>query len=253
MLGKMDRWVGKVAIVTGASSGIGAAVTQQLVLAGMKVVGLARRQTNLQQVAAACKSETGKFYPIQCDVSKEEEILKAFHWVDKELGGVDVLVNNAGVLVPETIADGSTENYHKIMNVNVIATAICAKEMLKSVRKRNAAGHIINVNSIAGHNAEIVKMPLSLYCASKYAVTGMSQSLRNEIITMKLNVKVTSISPGAVKTDMIADIGVPENVLNKIPCLRKEDIADAIMYALATPPNVQVNELTITAIDTSTH
>lgn len=92
----MNRWNGKVAIVTGASSGIGESTTEALVKHGVKVVGLARRVDRLKELAV--KLGKDKFYPIQCDLRKEEDILKALKWVEKELGGADILVNNAGVI-----------------------------------------------------------------------------------------------------------------------------------------------------------
>lgn len=98
---KMDRWAGKVALVTGASVGIGAAISRSLVDYNVKVVGLARRLDKLQELAA----ELGKdhFYPIECDVKKEEDILRAFKWAEEKLSGVDILVNNAGVSTKSSI------------------------------------------------------------------------------------------------------------------------------------------------------
>ncbi|XP_043269467.1 uncharacterized short-chain type dehydrogenase/reductase y4vI-like [Venturia canescens] len=244
----MDRWSGKVAIVTGASIGIGTEITEALVKNGVKVVGVARRVERIRDLAAKLKGQKGSLYPMACDMSKEEDILKVFQWTEKELGGVDVLINNAGVLVSETIINGSTENYRKIMDVNVIAVAICAREAVCSMKKRNVSGHIINVASIGGHNAEIVTVPLSLYCASKYAVIGMSHSLRNELTAAKMSIKVTCISPGAVKTDMIVEAGIPQELLERMPILTGKDIAEAVIYALSTPPNVQVKDLIITPL-----
>lgn len=98
----MNRWAGKVAVVTGASSGIGEAISITLVENGLKVVGLARRIDKLQQIGERLASAKGSFHSVQCDVTKEEEILKAFK-LAKDLGGVDILINNAGVVYPETI------------------------------------------------------------------------------------------------------------------------------------------------------
>lgn len=91
----MNRWAGKVAIVTGASAGIGAAVSKSLVKHGVIVVGAARRLEKLQELSTTLGKD--KFYPVQCDVAKEEDILAVFEWVEKKLGGADILVNNAGV------------------------------------------------------------------------------------------------------------------------------------------------------------
>ncbi|KAL6256801.1 hypothetical protein P5V15_011740 [Pogonomyrmex californicus] len=188
----MDRWVGKVTLVTGASSGIGVEIARVLAKNGMKVIVAARRLEKLEELAASIKREfNAEIYPMQCDVRQEEDILKIFKWAEEKLDGIDVMINNAGVVSPESIIAGSTETYRQIMDVNVIATAICSRELVQSVKKRKTAGHIININSIAGHNAEIITSPVSLYCASKYAITGMAASLRNEIKIENLNVKVT--------------------------------------------------------------
>lgn len=238
----MEQWEGKVAVVTGASSGIGAQVSMALVRAGLIVVGMARRVEKMKELAATLKNAKGQLHAIRCDLNKEEDILKAFAWIEKELGGVDVLINNAGILFPESIINGETDHFRQIMNVNVIAMAICTRETVKSVRNRNAFGHIINMNSYAGHYAECVKIPVSLYVASKYAVTGMTHSLRNEIALEKLNIKVTSISPGAVETDILNGV-LPVDIMNNCALLSTKDISDAVIYTLSTPPNVQTYEL----------
>ncbi|XP_012224676.2 farnesol dehydrogenase-like [Linepithema humile] len=240
----MERWAGKVALVTGASVGIGADVTRALAENGMKVIAVARRLENLQQLAESlkrkCKAEV---YPMQCDVRQEKDILKVFQWAEKELGGVDVLINNAGVLSTQSIIEGSTDEYHKILDVNVIAAAICSRQLAQSVKKRKASGHIININSIAGHYASNMVMPMSVYCASKYAITGMTETLRTELRAAQIDVIVTSISPGAVKTDMILEI-FPD-AEKHLPMLHDKDIADAVIYCLQVPPRVQIWEITL--------
>nr|XP_003705303.1 PREDICTED: dehydrogenase/reductase SDR family member 11-like [Megachile rotundata] len=236
----MDRWNGKVAIVTGASSGIGEATAAALVKKGVKVVGLARRVEKLQELGK--KLGKDKFHSIQCDVRKEEDILKAFQWTEKELGGVDILVNNAGVAVHSQILESPTEEYYKVIDTNLIAPAVCAREAVKSLKKRGSPGHIININSIAGHFAESIHLPLGMYCPSKYGLTALGSELRHELIAGELKIKVTSISPGAVKTDMITGV-LPPNI--KIPILEAEDIAAAVVYALETPERVEIPEITI--------
>ncbi|XP_012224677.1 farnesol dehydrogenase-like [Linepithema humile] len=240
----MERWAGKVALVTGASVGIGAKVTRALAENGMKVIAVARRLENLQQLAASLKREfKAEVYPMQCDVRQEKDILNVFQWAEKELGGVDVLINNAGVTSTQSIIEGSTDEYHKILDVNVIAAAICSRQLTQSVKKRKASGHIININSIAGHYASNMVMPLSVYCASKYAITGMTETLRNEVKVAQVDVIVTSISPGVVKTDMVLD-NFPEAEKN-LPMLHDKDIADAVIYCLQVPPRVQIWEITL--------
>ncbi|XP_012224678.2 farnesol dehydrogenase [Linepithema humile] len=244
----MERWAGKVALVTGASVGIGAKVTSALAENGMKVIAVARRLENLQQLAASLKREfKAEVYPMQCDVRQEKDILNVFQWAEKELGGVDVLINNAGVISSKTIIEGSTDEYHKILDVNVIATAICSRQLVQSVKKRKTSGHIININSIAGHYASNMVMPMSVYCASKYAITGMTETLRNEVRAAQVDVIVTSISPGAVKTDMAFEV-FPD-AKKHLPMLHDKDIADAVIYSLQVPPRVQIWEITMAPND----
>lgn len=247
----MDHWAGKVALVTGASVGIGAQIAKALAKNGMKVIAVARRLEKLEELAASIKREgKGEIYPMKCDVRQEEEILRVFKRAEEELGGVDVLINNAGVVSLEPIIEGSTETYRKILDVNVLALAICSRLLVQSVKKRKASGHIININSVAGHYAETINMPISIYCASKYAVTGMTASLRSEVTNAKLDIKVTSISPGMVKTDMIMDV---LSTLDKevrdayadVPILEDIDIADAVIYCLSMPKRVQICEVII--------
>ncbi|XP_072758687.1 farnesol dehydrogenase-like isoform X2 [Anoplolepis gracilipes] len=195
----MYRWAGKVALVTGASVGIGAQITTELAKNGMKVVAVARRLEKLKELAA-------------------------------------------------NINEGSTETYRKILDVNVLAMAIGSRELVQSVKKRKASGHIININSIAGHFAESIRMPVSVYCASKYAVTGMTLSLRNEIVAAKLDIKITSISPGMVKTAMVTDVfnqmGM-DTTFEGIPVLEDTDIAEAVIYTLSVPKRVQICEMVV--------
>ncbi|XP_017760260.1 PREDICTED: farnesol dehydrogenase-like [Eufriesea mexicana] len=242
---KMNRWSGKVAMVTGASSGIGAALAKSLTSQGVIVVGMSRRLSKLRELFS---TEIGKnkFYPIECDVTKEEDILKAFKWVEKELGGVDVLVNNAGINTMKPIIESNSEECRNLIETNLIAPAIFAREAILSMKKRNAAGHIVNINSIAGQFAESISVPLGMYCPSKYGLRALSTELRHEITTAKLNIKVTNISPGAVDTNMVRNL-MPNIDSMSVPMLQDIDVANAVVYTLGTPEGVEVSEITLTA------
>ncbi|XP_077256280.1 farnesol dehydrogenase-like [Temnothorax americanus] len=245
----MDRWIGKVAMITGASAGIGAQITRALAKNGMKVIAVARRLEKLEELAKNIKREfKAEVYTMQCDVRQEENILKVFKWAEERLSGIDVMINNAGVISNETIIEGSTETYREIMDVNVIAAAICSRELVQSVKKRKASGHIINISSVAGHNAQKVTAPVSLYCASKFAITGMAASLCNELINANLDVKVTNVSPGAVRTSMLMETyGLSDAISNNLcPVLEDQDVAHAVVHILSTPPHVQISEVVLT-------
>ncbi|XP_053993970.1 uncharacterized short-chain type dehydrogenase/reductase y4vI-like [Hylaeus volcanicus] len=237
----MDRWVGKVAIVTGASVGIGAAIAKSLVDHGVKVVGLSRRLDKLQELAKELDKDM--FYPIECDLRKEEHIVNAFEWIQTKFGGADALINNAGVADQSMIIESPTEEYRKVLDTNVIAPAICVREFTQSIKQRKVFGHIININSMAGHFPESIHLPIGMYGASKSALNALSTEIRHEILQAQLNIKVTSISPGAVMTDMLRGVVKLQSIIDKIPTLKDKDIADAVIYALQTPQGVEVYDI----------
>ncbi|XP_043483252.1 farnesol dehydrogenase-like [Leptopilina heterotoma] len=240
----MDRWINKVAVITGASSGIGEDLARELVKKNVNVVGLARRIDNMQKIKESLKNEKGSFYPIKCDVSKEEDIVKAFQWIEKNLKTVDILVNNAGVYTSDLCIESSTENIKKVIDVNLIAPTVCTKEAVKIMRKNNTAGHIINIDSVAGQGVKFYESTaLNMYSPSKFALKAVSQVVELELEYVKNHTKVTTIFPGLVKTEM-----PPEIAFKHLPYVDSKDITDSIIYVLSTPPHVQIKELTITPV-----
>ncbi|XP_017029126.1 farnesol dehydrogenase [Drosophila kikkawai] len=244
----MDRWLNRVAVVTGASSGIGAACCRDLVAKGLVVVGLARREDRLQELKDSLPADQAKrFHVRKCDVSKEQEVIATFAWIDSQLGGADVLVNNAGIARPGVgiTTDGNTDALRAILDTNVLAVSWCTREAFRSLQKRNINdGHVVIVNSVAGHRVPNVPgMTLGMYAPSKHAITALTEVLRQEFINSKSQTKVTSISPGAVDTEIV-DKDVMLNFPD-LPMLRSEDVADAVSYCIQTPPNVQIHELMI--------
>ncbi|CAG9816099.1 unnamed protein product [Phaedon cochleariae] len=251
MVLSMERWVGKVAIVTGASSGIGAAIAQRLVENGVIVVGLARRSEAIEKLARTLSDKKGKLYAVKADLSKEEDIKNAFKWTSENVGPVHILVNNAGIRNRTSLIDGDSEKWRATLNVNVIALCIATREAIRIMRKNDIDGHIIHINSVAGH--KVPNIPnLDVYSASKYAVTSLTETLRQEINALKLKIKITSISPGVVDTPIFDEAyrqkeTIKETLANR--SLRAEDIADGTHYVLSTPPHVQVHELMIKPIN----
>lgn len=192
----MDRWIGKTAVVTGASSGIGAAIVVDLAKAGVNVVGLSRRKERvkaLQENLAA--TTTGKIYAIKCDLTQEEEIKSAFEWVEANLGGVDILVNNAGIINTMNLLDAeNTSKLRETIDTNVIAVAICSREAFKSMKKRDCSGHIIHINSCAGHKIPYfvgLYPSFNIYPATKFSVTAMTEVMRQELQQFGTKIKVT--------------------------------------------------------------
>ncbi|XP_030078964.1 farnesol dehydrogenase-like [Drosophila hydei] len=244
----MDRWSNRVAVVTGASSGIGAASAKDLVAKGMIVVALARRENRLQELKAQLPADQAKrFYYRVCDVAVEQQVIDTFAWIDKELGGADVLVNNAGIVRSNTflVDQGNSEAMRAILDTNVLGVTWCTREAFQSLQRRKIDdGHILIVNSITGHHVPVMQhISLNMYPASKFAVTALTEVLRQEFLTKGTKTKITSISPGAVDTEILNQSKLPN--IGSFPMLRSEDVADAISYCIQTPPNVQIHELTI--------
>ncbi|XP_026048337.1 dehydrogenase/reductase SDR family member 11-like [Astatotilapia calliptera] len=251
----MERWQGRVALVTGASVGIGAAIAVELVRLGMKVVGCARDVGKIQKLATECRSAShpGVLVPFKCDLSKEEEILAMFAAIKEQHKGVDVCINNAGLAHPEPLLNGKTNSWKNMMDVNVLALSICTREAYQSMKERNVDdGHIINLNSVCGHHVLPVA-DLHFYTATKYAVTALTEGLRQELRADKTHIRATCISPGLVDTEFAARLHSenPEKkdgIYAAYKSLEAKDIVSAIAYVLSAPPHVQIGDIHIEAV-----
>ncbi|XP_043483272.1 farnesol dehydrogenase-like [Leptopilina heterotoma] len=240
----MDRWNNKIAVVTGASSGIGEALAKALMKKNIKVVGLARR---IEKMKINFNKEQGVFYPIKCDLSKEDEIINVFQWIEKNLKSIHILVNNAGIISENLCIESTTEHIKRTIDVNLIAPTICTREAVKIMRKNNVAGHIININSILGQNILFFNnTAFDMYSPSKFALKAMSQVVELELEHVKNKTKITTIYPGLVKTEL-----PPQESFNVLPYLNAEDVCDSIIHILSTPPHVQIKELTIVPLSSS--
>lgn len=135
-------------------------------------------------------NKKGQFYPYPADITQEQEVLNAFAWVKDNVGLVHVLVNNAGLMKTHLITELKTEDIKAILNVNILGMLIATRETMKIMNENDINGHIININSIAGHS--ILDYPgISVYTSSKFAVTALTKSLQNEIKKAKRGTKVT--------------------------------------------------------------
>ncbi|XP_041797043.1 dehydrogenase/reductase SDR family member 11-like [Chelmon rostratus] len=246
----MDRWRGRVALVTGASVGIGAAVAKELVRHGMKVVGCARDVEKIQKLAAECQSagHSGVLVPFKCDLSNEEEILSMFAAIKAQHKGVDVCINNAGLAHPESLLSGKTSGWKNMLDVNVLALCICTREAYQSMKERNVDdGHIININSMSGHRV-VPWASTHFYSATKYAVTALTEGLRQELREANTHIRATSISPGIVETEFahrlfIDNADQAAAVYAKFKPLDAIDIANSVTYVLSAPPHVQIGDV----------
>ncbi|XP_067004661.1 dehydrogenase/reductase SDR family member 11 [Anabrus simplex] len=248
----MERWSGRVALVTGASAGIGAAIAKELVNHGMQVVGLARRDDKVKELAAQCENAPGKLYAFQGDISKKEDVIAAFNWIKDNLGGVDVLVNNAGMMHESNLHDGEVEEWRQILEVNVLGLSLCTREAVQSMRERGVDdGYIVNISSVLGHIIS-GRDGIGMYNASKHAVRVLSESIRRELVSMGSRIRISSISPGVVKTsffDRNATL-TPDKLFQEAHVL-PEDVVDAVIYVLSRPDRVQIQDMIIRATGTT--
>ncbi|KAF5272817.1 hypothetical protein FQA39_LY07844 [Lamprigera yunnana] len=247
----MDQWQGKVAIVTGASAGCGEAIATALVDSGMQVVGLARREEKLNELSRRLNKsgKSGKFHPVKCDITNENDIKNAFQWVKNNLKEVHVLVNNAGIGKPLGLLSGKPSDWLDILKTNVLGLSIATQQAVNDMIQKKNDGHVIHISSVLGHY--VARVPNSnMYPASKFAVTALTETLRQELNQIGSKIKITSISPGPVDSEFQKATTATSNeeweqFFTQLPKLQPEDVADAVIYVLSTPPHVQVQELMI--------
>lgn len=246
----MNRLNNKTVLITGATSGIGRSCAKFFASEGANLVLLARRENLLLEVKdELSKITSGDIYTAQCDITDYQKVRQAVASVPAQLREIDILVNNAGLAKGlEPLADGLPENWNVTIDTNVKGLLYVTKEVVKGMINRNS-GHIINIGSTAGHD---VYPNGSVYCASKYAVKAITQSLRVELVAT--DIRVTTIDPGLVETNFSnvrfnGDTERAKNVYKGIAPLTPDDVADAVLYAATRPPHVSINELILTPVN----
>ncbi|KAK3885247.1 hypothetical protein Pcinc_010521 [Petrolisthes cinctipes] len=244
----MERWSGRVALVTGASSGIGAAIARCLVTKGMKVVGVARNIDKIKTMAAELSNHPGSLTAIKCDITKDDQVLNLFSEIQKQFGGVDVCINNAGISYNHTLLEGTPEEWRTMLDVNVVGLSLCTREAVASMRQRGIDdGHIIHINSLSGHRVSKNTPILHFYSATKHAVTALTKGLQQELHAIKSHIRVTAISPGIVETEfvprMLNDKEKGQEIYRSLESLTAEDIAASVVHALGAPTRVQIHDI----------
>jgi NADP-dependent 3-hydroxy acid dehydrogenase YdfG len=239
------KLAGKVALVTGASSGIGEATALLLAAEGAKVAIAARRGDRLKAVAEKITGNGGTVLSITADVAEEAQVREMVKKTQGDYGRLDILVNNAGVMLLGMIDGADTEDWRRMMNINVLGLMYATHAALPFM-KQQGMGHIVNLSSVAGR---VANAGSGVYNASKWAVGAFSEALRKEVY--KDNIRVTVIEPGLVATELPQHITSPEareqakNFYGSVKNLDSEDIAAAIAYAVTQPTHVNVNEILI--------
>ena len=236
---------GKIAIITGASSGIGEATALALSKAGAKVAIGARRMDKLESVKEKIEKNGGEVFMQKLDVTKKSECDSFVDAVVKKWGTVDILVNNAGLMPLSFFKNLKVSEWDQMVDVNIKGVLYCTGAVIPYLNAKKS-GHIVNISSVAGR---IVFPAGSVYCATKHAVAAFSEGLRQEF-SVRSNIRVTSIEPGVVATelnDTITDESLKGflEATKKMVALQAEDIANAILFAVESPPHMNVNEILI--------
>ncbi|HTK11833.1 MAG TPA: SDR family NAD(P)-dependent oxidoreductase [Ktedonobacteraceae bacterium] len=236
---------GKVAVITGASSGIGEATAIALAAQGASIVVAARREDRLKSLAKRITDQGGKALTIVADVADEAQANEIIHKAHQEFGRVDILINNAGVMLLGLIDGANTEDWRRMINVNVLGMLYTTHAALP-IMKQQKSGHIVNISSVAGRQARV---GAGVYNVTKWGVGAFSEALRQEVTSY--NIRVTIVEPGAVATELMEHVTDQKakqqqsEWLKQIEPLESEDIAAAIAYAVTQPPRVNVNEMLI--------
>ena len=235
-----DQPTGRVAVITGASSGIGEATARALAADGYRVALVARRADRIQVLA----DELGAgAIAIEADVTDRDSLVAAADRVQQELGGADILVNNAGVMLTAPFSSDQREEHRRMVETNLLG-AMTATEVFLDQLRANGGGDLVNVSSVAGR---VAPAGFAAYAATKGGINGWSEALRVE---PQPDVRVIVIEPGAITTELTDHITDPASKrANKTATaemgIPAQDIADVIAFAVSRPQRVTLNEILV--------
>src|SRR3954447_8496879 len=235
---------GRTVAITGASSGIGEATALACAEAGAAVALAARRADRIEALAKRIEDDGGRAVALPTDVSDERQARAFIEHAYEQLGGLDALVNNAGVMLLGPIPGADTEEWRRMIDANVYGVLYCTHAALP-VMLEGGSGHIVNVSSVAGR---VARAGSGVYNLTKWGVNAFSEALRQEVTAQ--GIRVTLIEPGAVATELPTH-NRPEiqeairSIVEGDGPLEADDIARAVVYVLAQPQNVSINEILI--------
>lgn len=236
----------KIALITGATSGIGEACAHQFATEGYDLILLARREDRLEKIADQLTGQYGiSVKKVQADVRDREQVSYVLETLPEQWKAVDVLVNNAGLSQGlDPIQNGNVDDWDTMIDTNVKGLLYVTKAVSPWMVAKKA-GHIINIGSIAGKE---VYPNGNVYCATKHAVDALNQGMRIDLLPH--NVKVTAINPGMVETEFSVvrfkgDEHRAKKVYDGLEPLFAQDIADAIWFVVSRPPHVNINDMLI--------
>ncbi|WP_179179237.1 SDR family oxidoreductase [Pseudomonas sivasensis] len=240
----MNYLQNKTAIITGASSGLGAASARALSEKGVRIVAAALDQQGLDAIVSELKGKGGDAVGRVSDVTNPEDMKALAQFAQDSFGSVDILINNAGLMLFSNWVDLATDDWEKMINVNIKGYLHGIAAVLPFMLKQKS-GQILNMDSVAGHQ---VGPAAGIYSATKFFVQAMTESMRKEL-GVQHGIRVNTVSPGVINTGWADKVTDPAGrkaaqELNKI-AISPDDIGRAVVYALNQPENVTVNDLII--------
>jgi NADP-dependent 3-hydroxy acid dehydrogenase YdfG len=228
---------GQVALITGASSGIGQAIARALLREGADLVVVARREERLERLAADAKQSGRRCVTVAGDVREEETARRAVQAAVGELGRLDILVNNAGIGIYKNLVDTTADEYDAMMDTNMRSTFLFTRHTVPVLLERRA-GIIVNVASMAGVMGFAGE---AVYCSSKFAQVGFTQALDREL--RPRGIKVGAVCPGGVKTEFAIGTGRTEEGVAASGMLEPEDVADAVLLMVTQRAGSRIMEI----------
>ena len=232
---------GKSVVVTGASSGIGAAVTRALAAEGARLTIGARRVERLERLAEEIGVD--RVTVVKTDMRVEEDVVRLIAAARDRFGGVDALVNNAGLGRRAPVSSAPTELWREMLETNVLGLLIATREAVQDMERRKVGGHVVQISSMAGHR---VPGPDSgVYAGTKFAVRAITEGLRQELRARQSPIRVAIVSPGYVDTEFaevfVGPGGAPQPP--RIMQLSADDVARAVVWILTQPSHVEVHDV----------
>ena len=236
--------IDRVAIVTGASNGLGRGIAESLAAAGARTVLAARRSALLEEVAAGIRQAGGTALPVTTDVTREEDVIRLFRQTQETYGRVDVLINNAGVPTHVPIEDITLKYWREVLDVNLTAAFLCSREAVKLMKAQAPqGGRIINIGSVSAKTPRPDSLP---YTATKFALQGMTHQLTMD--GRKYGVVASIIHPGATLSSFSTRRGRTKAGPGATPddyVMAPEDVAKIVVLMCGLPPEVNLYEATI--------
>lgn len=240
---------GRIALVTGASSGIGEATALALAEAGARLAIAARRRDRLEALAAQLQKLGAEPLVLVADLASEAQAQRIVKEAEAHYGRLDILVNNAGVMYLEPVEQADLGRWRRMLELNVLSLIASTQAALPGMRERRD-GHVVNISSTAGR---IANPNAAAYSATKFGVGAFSEALRREVYPH--NIRVTVIEPGVVQTELRDHIGHAEVKANlnawadSMRQLQGRDVADAIVFCVSRPAHVNINEVLMRPTD----